>query len=393
MNRQPETKASGDLDPTFGDGGVLVLPEGFSSRVAQLSDGKLLVTGQLDNDIALLRLQADGTPDTTFGEAGVKRLYTLQPSESSIERIAVFPDDSLVLQGKSGELDTYLLRTRPTGELDSTFGNAGHALLALQGGPNSITTVAAQPDGKVLLIVRVHPTLDIFDTWLVRLANGRLDPSFGDQGSGMTLIGRLHTILDLEVLADGRLFMAGSFGQALLVQCQNDGQLDTAFGEQGYVLHTVEQGRGSHISAISQQVDGKIAAVGTTHVLDTGTHCLTTRILADGTLDPTFNLGVPWLDNYTGVGAQNLAVIQQRDGKLVTGGTLLGTSETSKLILMRFNPTTDLDETFGDKGRVTTQLGGFDVVVQVFQQHDDKILAAGSSLGASPFAVIARYLS
>lgn len=392
MTTPAPARAPGDIDTSFGDAGILTLPAGFTSMVARLSDGKLLVVGDLDNDVALLRLLPDGTTDSTFGTDGLKRIYTRKSDETAIRKFAAFPDGSLVLQGQSGGLDTYLLRTLPSGELDSRFGNAGHSLLALQGGPNTVTTVAAQPDGKVVLVVRVHPTIEIFEGWLVRLANGRLDPTFGG-GAGMVHIGTQHMILDLLVLPDGRLLMAGQLNIALLfVQYHGDGRLDTAFGENGFVVREVEQARRAMIEKILRQADGKIAAVGAANSDLLGSSCLTTRLLADGSQDPSFNDGEPYLDNFTGVGAQNLAIIQQKDGKLVTAGTLHGTSESSHVILMRFNQVTGLDETFGDQGRVLTQLGGFDAAPGLFLQEDGRILAAAVTFPSPTLGMIIRYL-
>lgn len=392
MNTPTPARAPGDLDTSFGDAGILALPAGFGSNVSLLGDGKLMAIGALDNDVVLLRLLPNGDLDSTFGDAGLKRIYPLKASETPVRRFAAFPDGSLVLQGESGGLDTYLLRTLPSGELDTRFGNAGHSLLAVQGGPNTITAIQAAPDGKVLLAVMVNPTFDTFESWVVRLANGRLDPAFGE-GAGMTSLGTESVINDLLVLPDGRLFMAGKRDPALLfAQCHGDGRIDTAFGENGYVVHAVEQAISAHIVRITRQSDGKIAAVGDANLPALGSYCLTTRVLADGSLDPSFNSGEPYLDNFTGAGGQNLALIQQKDDKLITAGALLGTSETSHFVLMRFNPTTGLDETFGDGGRVLTQLGGFDTARHLYLQEDGRIVVVGATFPTPSLAVITRYL-
>ena len=66
--------APGGLDPSFGDGGRVVTSVGYSPSLlgarigmALQSDGKILLVGGLK----LLRLNVDGTMDTTFGTAGV----------------------------------------------------------------------------------------------------------------------------------------------------------------------------------------------------------------------------------------------------------------------------------------------------------------------------------
>ena len=72
--------APGDLDPTFGSGGVAVsdfsVPEDarFDSATAMVlqDDGKILVAGSSDNAMALARSSAEGSPDATFGTGGIE---------------------------------------------------------------------------------------------------------------------------------------------------------------------------------------------------------------------------------------------------------------------------------------------------------------------------------
>ena len=66
----------GDLDMTFGQNGTAVVPiPGVSAAessnvVAVQPDGKVLIVGMGDNNLAILRLNADGTKDTSFGIGG-----------------------------------------------------------------------------------------------------------------------------------------------------------------------------------------------------------------------------------------------------------------------------------------------------------------------------------
>ncbi|MDQ3439140.1 MAG: hypothetical protein M3478_02180, partial [Planctomycetota bacterium] len=71
--------AAGDLDPTFGTGGVVDLPAGTGGReggsqqaIAVMPDDRLLVIGgpAAGDTLSVLRLTAAGAPDPTFGTAG-----------------------------------------------------------------------------------------------------------------------------------------------------------------------------------------------------------------------------------------------------------------------------------------------------------------------------------
>jgi len=72
--------ANGSFDKSFAGDGVYVLPfravRGPFRRgvgnIAIQEDGKLVLAGQRDQSIMFVRLNSDGTPDTTFGAAGMR---------------------------------------------------------------------------------------------------------------------------------------------------------------------------------------------------------------------------------------------------------------------------------------------------------------------------------
>ncbi|MHA6197378.1 hypothetical protein ACX3YG_23760 [Pseudomonas wadenswilerensis] len=394
MNTPEQIVAPGDLDPNFGTGGVLTLPPGFSAAVTQLSTGKLLVAGRVDGDVALLRLHSDGTTDTSFGEQGINRIYTLQEGEDGVGRIAVFPDDSVVMQGSvNEERSNYLLRTTPSGDLDTTFGNAGHVSLVLPGVFNPMWALHAQADGKVLLAVGASQHITVTYSWIIRLDKGAFDPTFGPSGEGMVRIEDDPHITDLVSLPDGRLSMLGSQDTTLMLfQRNEDGSPDLQFGENGVVSHPFENMSRLLTAAMLRQPDGKIAVAGDTNVPSGLSETLTARFLPDGSFDPAFNGGKPFIKGVDGVSAQNTRLALQRDGKLITGGLTAGTAETSSFLVRRFKATDGLDPVFGDDGEVLTDLGGFEWILQMLVQQDGKILATGRSLQSTYSAVIVRYL-
>jgi len=75
--------SNGSLDTSFGNGGIVTtnFPQGsYAFDVALQPDGKIIAAGTVfvdfnpgessDTDFALARYNADGTPDTTFGNGG-----------------------------------------------------------------------------------------------------------------------------------------------------------------------------------------------------------------------------------------------------------------------------------------------------------------------------------
>ena len=72
--------AAGDLDPTYGDGGLVTTDFGYTPGydygrdvVAVQEDGKIVVAGRSSTtgvDFALARYNSDGSLDTSFGTGG-----------------------------------------------------------------------------------------------------------------------------------------------------------------------------------------------------------------------------------------------------------------------------------------------------------------------------------
>src|SRR6185369_4314536 len=122
----------GSVDTSFGTGGVYAngAIEGEQSVVFQ-SDGKIIVGGALDQgcapcgDFAVLRLNTNGTLDTTFGSGGIAS--TNLNGADRIKDLEIEPDDSIVAVGGvgfgfSGAGETGIVRFLANGALDPSFG-------------------------------------------------------------------------------------------------------------------------------------------------------------------------------------------------------------------------------------------------------------------------------
>ncbi|MFN0315288.1 MAG: putative Ig domain-containing protein [Burkholderiales bacterium] len=103
---------NGSLDTSFGTGGKMTVDFGAgddaAAKITVLSDGKILVAGSAfngnDNDFALIRLNANGTLDTSFDQDGMMMLAVGTATEDFANSVAVQADDgSIVLAGQSGE--------------------------------------------------------------------------------------------------------------------------------------------------------------------------------------------------------------------------------------------------------------------------------------------------
>ena len=228
--------APGDLDPTFGANGRVILSPGIESYAAAAAlqpDGKVLLAGLVDDrepppppppapyavripsgDFLAVRLNADGTPDSSFGTGGAVRtpIDLVNGGYDVARAVATGPGGTIVLAGDAGtaqgSLDLAFARYTPSGTLDPSFSGDGIQTVDV-GTFDSIAGVAVQSDGKVVAAGRGGAGFTV-----VRLrADGSLDPTFGSGGIVDTPIRDPSTRDEasaIAVLGDGRILVAGT---------------------------------------------------------------------------------------------------------------------------------------------------------------------------------------
>ncbi|MBF8255996.1 MAG: putative delta-60 repeat protein [Anaerolineales bacterium] len=129
----------GSLDATFGTGGKATTPIGtddWANSVVIQPDGKIVAagyTGFLNTDFALARYNTDGSLDTTFGTGGIAT--TAIGIHSYAKGVAVQSDGKILAAGDStngaGDSDFVLIRYNAGGSPDTTFGTGGIVTTAI----------------------------------------------------------------------------------------------------------------------------------------------------------------------------------------------------------------------------------------------------------------------
>jgi uncharacterized delta-60 repeat protein len=196
--------ANGTLDTGFGtDGWLLLEPPAaiangnwYFADWARTADGKLwAAVGNEVGVTGLLRLTAQGAPDTGWGPGGwLVTDHGSQGSPAEVDFVRAFAVDGRGRPVVSWMIDTgtpdqygRIYRWTRTGSLDASFGNAGAVTLEL-GGEVSISGLV--PQGPKLLLVGSAETdfqNGAYDFLAVRYQeSGQLDPEFG--GNGLTFV-------------------------------------------------------------------------------------------------------------------------------------------------------------------------------------------------------------
>jgi uncharacterized delta-60 repeat protein len=138
----------GRMDSGFGDAGTYTRSDLFGTNVFSLSDGKILIVALTSNNLqlGLLRLTHRGRPDPDFGQNG---LVLVDNQTEVIPYSAALQDDGSLVIGLQSEIQesNTLLRLLSDGSPDPSFGEAGVvALPTTWGGPR----FSLQSDGKIV---------------------------------------------------------------------------------------------------------------------------------------------------------------------------------------------------------------------------------------------------
>jgi len=398
---------AGRLDSTFGQGGKVITnvpgpTNAIANAVALQPDGRIIVAGGLGagQAIGLVRYNANGVLDGSFGKSGIALAAIPNNILSSATGVAIHSDGRILAGGTvytlanaTAFIGLGVVRFNTNGSMDSSFGTAGvvkvlpfHATRC-GGGP-----VALQPDGKVLLAgscnIGTGPNSTGFSTIVRFNTNGSLDSAFGIGGAAVLA----EDPSTIALQTDGKILAAGG---GTLARYNTNGSVDPSFGIFGSV------GSIGTAAAVAVQSDGKIVVAGTfsdqLSVAPDGDFALV-RYNSDGTVDQGFGTrGGALADFFTGTSsAAAFAIAIQANSDIVVAGKAIQGSNPSQFALARFTSLGSLDSSFGTGGVVTTSFGQTDSVASIVLQTDGKIVAAGNSRNATnsndAFA-LARYIA
>jgi uncharacterized delta-60 repeat protein len=384
--------APGDLDPTFGNGGI-VITRGpnfnaldTAAGMAIQPDGKIVVVGDgtlgvTTWDFAVVRYNPDGSLDTSFGGTGI--VHTpVGNSHDQATSVAIQADGKIVVAGvicngvgNCSGLGTSIavVRYNPNGSLDISFNGTGIVVTSVGGSRDGAFSLAIQTDGKIVVAgTSFHnPNSDIA---IVRYnPNGSLDTTFG--GIGKIIIPNGNNggnNPSMQIQADGKVVVVGSSYNGSeydfrLFRYQTDGSPDTSFNGTGNVISSAVAATGLAI-----QPDGKMVVVGSSSDSNVGSGFAVVRYHSNGSLDTSFGgtgkISVPIDGSAASVGIQ-------ADGKIVV--VCNGNNPVTGFAVFRLNPNGSLDTTFNGTGKVTTRLQGYVIALAI--QADGKIVVAGGT--------------
>lgn len=408
--------ADGTPDDTFGSGGVVRLDLGAATTTgnrdvpwsAALAGQDRIVIfattrgsgSRTDTDRIVTRLNADGTVDTTFAQAGRYRLDLGATADSSRHGF-VHADGKIVSSGYTAAATgvstqvanrPVLLRLGADGTADVTFGDAGVVatpfFLSADGGQWGMAEAyaVALDNGRYLAAGygRAAPSGTVDLIAMRYTSTGAVDTTFnGGAPLVLDLVGNDERGRNLVLLPDGRGVIVGSgspsTGQldGLVAMVTTSGALDTTFGGgNGYRLFSFSRPDEAFFGAALNPGGTQLAAVG--YRAGAGED-------DDGTLLllPTTTSGPAEVAQPVELSAQGhdrlWAVTYDGIGKPVAAGFVRDGADT-RFAVVRFNADGSRDPSFGTQGLATRNViakGADETARAVLVQSNGKIVLVG----------------
>jgi uncharacterized delta-60 repeat protein len=313
QNMIARLNTDGSLDSTFNVG---IGFNGFVNCIKLLPDGKILVGGGFTHykNIFASKL-AKLEPNGNFFSG-----FSIPFSSDEILTIATEANGNVIA---GGQMYKYIRRFYPNGQVDPSF------TLGLCAN-NGVTSLAVQPDGKILVAGSFTQYNGVAVNRFVRLlTNGSIDPSMN------TNVLANYVIYSINIQSDGKVILSGGFDNYKnyeanrVVRLLPDLEVDISFN--------IGANANNIIRKIQVLGNGKMI-IGGDFKFYKGLNASYIEIInADGSVDTTFNQG-------TGFNNTVYDIKVQPDNKIIVVGSFTeytGGSTAKRIMRLNPNGTTD----------------------------------------------------
>lgn len=314
--------AAGEFDTTFGQSGyarrnVAVGLGGELARgIVVQPSGKIVVSATIehvapgadprDRDVALVRFNADGTRDTSFGVDGVVTIDLSAGEAVGADYVADvawglsgYSDGRLLLTGgqkRVGGTDTdfAVLRFSADGVRDASFGTNGLVTLDINHLDAEPRTATLLPDGGIVVSGHMDDGPVVKPVLFKLTASGQFDPTFATAGVFSPTV--LASVTELyDVVPQGSSFVGTGYGRgnpnesldAISLRVSATGALDSTWGTAGVARFDLARFN-DNARALVALPDNRILMVGGGRPTETNVDGMITMLTASGQPDTTF---------------------------------------------------------------------------------------------------------
>lgn len=379
-------QANGQTDTSYGTNGETMVDINVDRNLLEpigatlQADNKVVVAATIrrtvtpfDQNVAVVRLNTDGSMDTTFNTDGLIPIDIDSSRDDRAHAVAVDSQGRIVVAGAhvdAGSLmDMMSLRLTPNGFLDPNYGGGIRTADIFPSSPAWATAVAVSAQDEVFVGGCTFTATGDEDFAFWKLTPlGHDDTSFSGDGKRSVwfdINGFNDDCLESVALRpEGGLIAVGSAedgtGDSLIAATliDSDGDMVTEFGNQSpdngryQLAASALTGHGDSANSVVVQADGKFLMALTVETAD-GLDVGALRITSAGNTDPSFGfLGLAVYDqNFGGDNEGASSIALDAENRIILGGSALfnGPSLDFDYLVMRLENSNDVifRSTFG----------------------------------------------
>ena len=338
-----------------------------------------------------------GEPDNRFGQRGTITFKALDAD--AVGGAVKVVSGNRVLAGGAAAGQFVVVKLRPTGSLDRSFGSSGQVVPSLPGTSlEGVRAIATFRDGRIVAAgTLLLPNGDARMVAVRFLPSGEIDPSFGG-GLGYAFAGPVGAELGAMVMdSTGNVILAGSRrgtgGEeiAIVTRLLPDGTLDASFA--GGTVDGAVLGLSGRVTSLLVRPEGTLTFTLGAGPGRTGPAIFRiARLLGTGALDTSFGgtgvVTVP-LGPASGLEVGAYAVRRGPSTTTLVAGTDLTNSGSPRGSVIRLRADGTLDTRFGNRGIVRVARQARDIrITSMVRDNQGRILLAGT--GRPPDSLIVR---
>jgi uncharacterized delta-60 repeat protein len=360
------------------------------------NNGKIIFAGNSNEGttygnayVGLVRLNNDGTFDSTFGNNGTMRLSVNNQSFSYFSSIKNIDDHSYYLVTSYGSYR--LTKLNEDCIVDTTFGNNG-TINFNYGYSFSNVSINVNSNGSFRAVGMAKQTSTSAAGVLIGNYNndGTVNTSYGNNGFVFLPLDDIPSTNYSGFpifLNDGKILVLGNYvftdndsvqkRNFFLKKFNTDGTVDTTYGNNGKILSNVI----SSAYYYELESDDTVSVLGNPSLTYLNSQRRTIKPVKfdnNGNLinAPIVYSSIPLLN------ASIYNVIKQQDGKVLSSGSWMSEVpvDQSDSYICRFMPDGTNDPTFGDNGKFTAAFGGIDYIIKIAFDPDGKLVFAGTTI-------------
>jgi uncharacterized delta-60 repeat protein len=282
-------------------------------------------------------------------------------------------------------IDFLVLRLNTDGSLDTTFADNGYAIIDFEGDEDWAHSLLVQDDDKIIVSgeVEIGSKSHI---GVVRLnIDGAVDTSFIEDGKALSVtysnsdIDQSSSILQ----SDGKIVFAAHKGpmtnyDVFSFRVNANGSIDSSYGEAGEVI-TDFNNRSDYFPDLTIQSDNKVVLTARSSVEYSDDRIALARYNYDGSLDTTFGSAGKVITDFIGTDDISHSIIMGDENSILVAGEVFDSiTFDTDFSIYKYTNSGELYTSFGEGGRARSHIDYYDAGSDIIFQSDGKILMCGS---------------